>query len=570
MEQAPEPIGKQLTREVNKNAKKIAKVLPKPPRKKIGAALAPDHVPDVVNVPMNGSAEGARMSLADKARARMQVIRDEVEARRSPSFVPEEPTIGHLEAITLERTKGAREKFLQDSVREANEERARVRKEIVEQQVNEDIAALQGTIVDLQQSAKEAESRCDVTLSQQLQEASRALVKKMNEDYVAIEQERTASQINMIDSYAHTKELKGQLAEQEHEEEAEGLLKRLAATREKPKKETLEDDIKVQVQEVADSRNKKTSVAEETSEAQWEQHYKDEEAKNKPTPNIETPIAPAPSQEGYADFNEKLTKAVKERGIELGKNTPEAHKSFIRGRVEAFNKHPILYKTLIASALFGGSVAAGLIAGPAAALTWGLVARGAAGGLAGFIAGYSATKDMENRFKARWITALTTGAGAGLALALPSFIRYLDHSYLHIGDWLSNHGFSKTGSPEFPSSNEDAKGDKWNPLDYRGTVPPVPGYVDALFNKPFSVQEGDNVWNLLKAKLQAGNIINSSMSEGVVNKKLALLQNKLDALGPDGIKDLLHIRSGNIHLIRPGETIDFSIIDKRGWLNDIK
>ncbi len=78
--------------------------------------------------------------------------------------------------------------------------------------------------------------------------------------------------------------------------------------------------------------------------------------------------------------------------------------------------------------------------------------------------------------------------------------------------------------------------------------------VIPMFDVPHTVQAGENVWNILKEKAQG-----LSLDPGRETYFIDMLKDKLAALSPEEIR-AIGIESGDINLLKPGETIDFSHI----------
>ncbi|MDO8517665.1 MAG: hypothetical protein Q7S26_00015 [bacterium] len=409
------------------------------------------------------------------------------------------------------------------------------------------------------------------------------MTRGMGEEMRERAEEQAVKERNMSESEAITAKLEEEENDRKKDVAKNGssLEKELAAFVQKKVVDSRESNPKDSKDTPKLENRPEENEAQETSQVQWEQPYKDErETQRKANPPQET--TPEQWEEHYRDaFSakkgaeahgwsvsvEKLSQAVKETAVERGKiideKTPEEHKGFVRKIAERYRAMPMWSRMLVGGLLFTGAMGSALIGGPASTMVWSFwLAQRAASG----IGAWAAVDGMTEKMKNRYIAGILSGGAGVAALFLPSTIQYLDQTY-HISDSLRDY-FGFNGDKTV--TNEGAKGDKLASLFNKNAIPSVPGYVDALFNQSFSVREGDNVWNILKANLKTANLITDSMPEGVINRKLAIIQNHLSDLGPEKIKEILKIRSGNIHLIRPGENVDFSIIDKMGWLNEIK
>lgn len=76
--------------------------------------------------------------------------------------------------------------------------------------------------------------------------------------------------------------------------------------------------------------------------------------------------------------------------------------------------------------------------------------------------------------------------------------------------------------------------------------------IDALYGSRYTVQNGDNFWNILKEK--SGGF---GLDEGRKIYFLDTIKDRLETLPPEEIRKM-GISSGTVHLIKPGEVIDFT------------
>ncbi len=591
MEGAPKLTGKQLEKKIKERGGEISKSLPKPSRKK--APVFPVET-------KKGSPDKKNTSQKPKAPDLATWV-----SKLSPEFYPRSseksaqldtlsPNAGNTIGGLTERVKSEREEFAKARVKTEREKLLReMEDEVRHRRRIEDLDALKELADEAQIRARAAESQGDMVLSQQLQDASRALWKKMETEYVDPDEEYSVAESNLASIDANIDGMRSELEKQEKEKEMNDLLKRLAATGQQPEVKAqdefdLEKEIRGAAMEnvgrSAPETAKPVEGGEETPASAWEQHYEEEKAAfrkaNPPqetTPEAweeyytEAAAAKAKAESfGYTVSPEKLkesfVKTAEDRGTVIETETPPEHKSFMRRRAAQWRALPTWSKVVVGGAMLGLGVAATVIGGPASSVAWGV--WGAQRAFSAFGA-WAAVDGMTERMKNKRVAGFLSGGAAVAGLMLPSTLHWMaDHNILGLGDLLERFGFHIGSGDAVVPEGDGGKGGI--STHYKNGIPSVPGHIDALFNKPIAVHEGDNVWNLLKAKLQAANLITNDMSPDTVNKKLVYLQNKLDALHSSGIKDILHIKSGNIHLIRPGELIDFSVVDKSGWLNDIK
>lgn len=276
----------------------------------------------------------------------------------------------------------------------------------------------------------------------------------------------------------------------------------------------------------------------------------------------------------------QLEKAIKEAGEArtkaIDKKTPADQKNFIKETANWYRKMPTSAKIAISASLLGAGVATSLLGGPASVMTGLWLAQRAFSAVGAYAAADLATERMRNRYLAG---VLSGGAGVA-ALMLPSAIHYVDGYFglnQRLRDWFSSIGARSPGTG-FGSGWGD-----WHPFskdtlsDPVGTferTPSAPNPLESIniFDNPITVTEQDRLrglWGILERKLTDAHMLDNTVSPQRKNYMIDFLEKKLQALGPETLKDL-GFGSGNINVIRAGEQLNLSVLEKKGWLQHLR